>query len=283
MTNITLASCLAYPDLSASNQRLADALHEVGAHVVVRPWNAQDQSAFESADLVLIRQTWDYMDDPGGFASWAAWLARTGVNVKNAPNLAVWNNDKRTLPELTRIGLSTPVTSWARDDDLERIADLPSDSIVLKPAFGGGGVGVEIANKSNYKDVLHALRLQHPGRAWLAQEYLPEIANGEWKLTCFGGHAEIAVHLVPKAGEFRVNNRFDPTIGVGPIPPSAARAAETVSAWLGSEAVVFRLDGVIRDDAFVCTELELTDPDLFLHLGREETVARLAQMVLSHA
>lgn len=280
MVRIVIATCRKYPELSPSNSLLAAALTGKGAAVRAVPWNGADQSDFLACDLVLLRQTWDYQDDPGGFAAWAAWLARRGARMRNSADLAVWNNDKRTLGELQSIGVRVPISIPVCSGSDHDLSPIETDDIVVKPAFGGSGVGVFLTTKNGFSRDFAAACKEAPGRSWMAQEFLPEIANGEWKLTCFGGSADFAVHLTPRAGEFRVNNRFDPTVSVA-VPPEAARkAAEAIARWFDDSVLCYRVDGVMREDSFICTELELTDPDLFLHLAGKESANRLAETVL---
>ena len=48
----------------------------------------------------------------------------------------------------------------------------------------------------------------------------------------------------------------------------ACGAAEKILTWLG-QPLCARVDGVMRGDSFICTEIELTDPDLFLDQSPE--------------
>lgn len=281
VTRIAIAACAAYPDLSRSNVALRNALANAGAAVDASPWNSSDQRKFFEADLILLRQTWDYMDDPGGFAAWAIGLKRSGLALSNAPELAIWNNDKRTLTALRQIGVATPTTVPVLSGEACRLREIETDRVVLKPAFGGSGVGVTLALRSEIDAALDRVQQAHPGRQWLAQEYLPEIADGEWKLICFDGAAQMAVHVTPRPGEFRVNSSFQPTNSVKPPPESATQTARAIADWLGEGALCFRVDGVLREGEFVVTELELTDPELFLHLADAAVVRRLAERIIA--
>ena len=158
MPQIVFASCRAYPQLSKSNQTLANALENAGANVTSHPWNARDQHPFANADLIFLRQTWDYINDPGGFASWLMWRQRAGSRILNTPDLAIWNNDKRTLNTLPDLGITVPITIPMHSEDQAVLADIPTEKIVIKPAFGGSGIGVELATKSTFDDVMGKLK-----------------------------------------------------------------------------------------------------------------------------
>ncbi|MEM6678935.1 MAG: hypothetical protein AAF675_13800 [Pseudomonadota bacterium] len=262
---IAIAACAAYPQLSPSNACLRDSLAQQGADVVVLSWNRDPMAAFLAADVTILRQTWDYQADPGGFAAWAVRLEALGGCLEAPAALAVWNNDKRSLIELGAFGLPIPRTialSGAPDED--PFSQLAGERIVLKPAFGGSGVGVQLTDRQNYETALEALRAEAPGRPVMAQEFLPEIADGEWKMTCIEGRVALTVRAVPRPNEFRINARYGPEIRLEDPPTVAITAAEAVLAKVGTPLCA-RVDGIMRDGQFFCTEIEITDPDLHLH------------------
>ncbi|MEO1492844.1 MAG: hypothetical protein AAFV19_11885 [Pseudomonadota bacterium] len=250
-----------------------------GAAVSVLNWNTHPVSDFLSCDLTLLRQTWDYQVDPGGFAAWLVRLHARGGRVEASPQLAIWNNDKRTLVELKEAGINIPLTFPSVDaaqSGLPNHATL--DTLVLKPAFGGDGVGVERTGFADLDATAAKLRRDLPGRPVMVQEFLPEIGDGEWKMTCIDGSVALAVHAQPSAGEFRINSRFKPTVRVLEPPEAARSAAEQTMAFVGTP-LCGRVDGVMRGDTFLCTELELCDPDLHLHHA-PEIATTLAQAAL---
>ena len=280
---MAIAACAAYPDLSRSNACLRDSLEAQGVRVEVLLWNQDPIPRFLDQDLVLLRQTWDYQDDPGGFAAWMVRAEALGGRMSAPSALTVWNNDKRTLSDLSAIGIEVPETvrvTLGSDPSLS--GPLGTDKIVLKPVFGGSGVGVQLCdNASLLGETLQTVTQAAPGRPVMAQSFLPEIADGEWKITCIDGEAVLAVHAVPKAGEFRINSRFGPTIRLAAPPADAVAAAGKIMAWLGTP-LCGRVDGVMRNERFICTELELTDPDLHLHYD-PSVAERLAQSAIRRA
>ncbi|MEO1458783.1 MAG: hypothetical protein AAFV49_14670 [Pseudomonadota bacterium] len=279
---IALAACAKNPVLSASNDRLRQALLARGVDCPVLRWNADPFEDFLACDLTVLRQTWDYQDDPGGFAAWLVRLEALGGRVEAPARLAVWNNDKRTLVELERYGIAVPRTvPLPASGDPAALAAIPTERIVLKPAFGGDGIGVQLADRAGLADALERSAAEAPGRPLMAQEFLPEIGEGEWKLTCIAGAVALAVRARPKPGEFRINSRFQPEVAVVAPPEPARRAAEQLMAALGTP-LCGRVDGVMKAGGFICTELELADPDLHLHL-QPEAAETLADAVLARA
>lgn len=262
---IAIVACATHPTLSASNQVFQNALEAEGAEVKVLNWNEHPASAFLSSDLICLRQTWDYQFDPGGFAAWLVGLQAHGANIQPSPHLAIWNNDKRTITELQQEGFETPLTFSSAEQALRSKNDFAQlETVVLKPAFGGDGEGVEMVDVADMASALDALNKKLPGRPFMVQEYLSEIADGEWKMTCIDGKVALAVHAIPPAGEFRTNSRFEPVVTVQEPPDAARAAAEEIMDFVGMP-LCGRVDGVMRGDTFICTELELCDPDLHLH------------------
>ena len=139
---LAIVACLGHPDLSASNALFRRALERKGAEVEVVTWNATPVAHLAGFDLCVLRQSWDYQDDPAGFAAWACGARRAGVRLANPAEMAIWNNDKRTLAALQEIGVAVP---WMMRLDAAppAPAELP-EQLVIKPAFGGSGVGVRL-------------------------------------------------------------------------------------------------------------------------------------------
>lgn len=266
---IAIAACRTNPQLSSSNKTLQSALEAAGARVSVLNWNEHAAADFLSCDLTLLRQTWDYQNDPGGFAAWLIRLDANGGQIEARPDLAIWNNDKRTLIELKAAGVEVPATFRSVEDALASQDDrVLTEKLVLKPAFGGDGVGVEQTSYSDMEETQAKIQQDLPGRPIMVQEFLPEIGDGEWKMTCIEGKVELAVHAKPMSGEFRINSRYGPTIEAAEPPAAARSAAEKIMAFVGAPLCA-RVDGVMRADTFICTELELCDPDLHLHYAPE--------------
>lgn len=68
---ITLATCAAWPELSVSDQCLADALRARQQRVTAAPWNGSFEP-FANAAAVVIRSTWDYHEAPDAYLAWCS-------------------------------------------------------------------------------------------------------------------------------------------------------------------------------------------------------------------
>lgn len=274
---IVVAMCRSHPEPSASNAIYVAALRALGAEVTTPAWNIAPADAFADADAVILRQTWDYQQDAAGFAAWASGLVLAGGTVLNPPHVAIWNNDKRTIAALAKAGFDAPATV-----DLERggVEAIPTDRLVIKPAYGGDGYGVTLTDRAGLERALTDARAAFPGRPFLAQEYLAEIAEGEWSLTFIGGAFSHAVLKHAAPGEFRANSRFGAERQSREPPAAAVETAAAILRWLGVDLLAARVDGVMRNGRLVVTELELNDPNLNLDLA-PGSAERLAEATLA--
>ena len=278
-----IAVCRLFPELSASNQAYLQALEAAGAEVDCLAWNVAPIAAFHDYDVVVLRQTWDYQVDAAGFAAWLSRLAMDGVALHNPAPVAIWNNDKRTITELAEAGFDVPATAdLDRHEIGEAASRIGGETFVLKPAYGGGGVGVRLAKRQELSAALEEAQTEAPGRPFMLQEFLPEIDQGEWSLSFSGGAFSHAVVKIPRRGEFRVNNRFSPESRLAEPPAGVAESAAAILASIPAPLLYARVDGVLRAGRFICTELELCDPDLHLHMA-PGSAERLAAATLAAA
>ena len=108
---IALVTCAAWPDLSASDQRLAAALRARGRHVEAAPWNGSFEP-FAHAAAIVIRAAWDYHETPDASL---AWLARLDPSrTFNAPDLIRWNLSKAHVLHLGMRGAVVPRSRRSR-------------------------------------------------------------------------------------------------------------------------------------------------------------------------
>jgi glutathione synthase/RimK-type ligase-like ATP-grasp enzyme len=98
----------------------------------------------------------------------------------------------------------------------------------------------------------------------MLQEFLPEIADGEWSLVFIGGEYMHAVKKVPASGEFRSQRDYGAQQHADDPPPSAIDQSKRIVSLLPDQAVYARIDFVMRGDAPLLIELELIEPELFL-------------------
>lgn len=262
---IAFATCSLLPDGSDDVQDLIGALAPLGVGAEPVSWDADvDWSRY---DLVVIRSTWDYTDRRDEFVAWAESLPR----VLNPAEIIRWNTDKRYLRDLAGAGVPVVPTLWDPDD-------IPSEwpEYVIKPAvsIGSGdtarwGPGEEDAARA------HLRSLRDAGRTAMVQPYLSAVDTaGETALVFCDGeysHAGRKARILTAGAGIEGPVRDDVTRGQ--VTASTATEAEldlasrALAAVPGGEDLLYaRVDMIPGPDgAPLIIELELTEPNLYLH------------------
>ena len=127
---VALATCRRSPDLGGDGPALLTALAARNITATAEIWDAPgtDWSAF---DLVVIRATWDYVEQRAAFLDWARDVPR----LANPYGVIEWNTDKTYLADLAAAGVATIPTTWYRPGSA---VELPPGEIVVKPSVGAG-------------------------------------------------------------------------------------------------------------------------------------------------
>ncbi|GGV25663.1 ATP-grasp domain-containing protein [Actinomadura cremea] len=264
---VALATCSRLPDGNDDVRALAEALAGLDVRAEPAVWGAGvDWSRY---DLVVIRTTWDYTHRPDEFLAWADRLPR----VLNPAPVLRWNTDKRYLRDLADAGVPVVPTRWDP-------ADVPSDwpEFVIKPAVSAGSRDTARWSTAEHADArAHLRELRDAGRTAMVQPYLSGIDTaGETALVFIDGEfshaARKAPILAPGTG---VQGLVLPGDGRGGVTGATATGAELDVAHRALAAVpdapdllYARVDLVPGPGGDpVVLELELAEPNLFLHHG----------------
>jgi glutathione synthase/RimK-type ligase-like ATP-grasp enzyme len=268
---IVCATCRAWPDLSASDIELANELQRRGHTVVGESWNDAPISAFTSADLVVLRSTWDYHHDLQAFEEWIDAVAASPAELHNDRTLVFDHIHKSYLQSLADQGVPTPSTLILEEFDVGEIRSWASDRhlnrVVVKPAWGASGFDVRL---------IHLRALDDERTHWeagdrrdvLVQSYVPEIQDGEASLVFFRNHFSHALLRRPAAGDFRANSNFGSQMVLAPRPDQAKLdVARHALSTLSAVPTYARIDVVGSDDNVTLMELEINEPALGLNLA----------------
>jgi len=262
--------------MDADDHLLVDAL---GGRAVPAIWDDPDVD-WDAFELVVLRNTWDYV---GRHGQYLAWAERVGGRLLNPLEVVRWNIDKRYLIELAGAGLPVVSTQVAGED-----GELPAPPLVVKPAVGAGTVEAlrhnELASATE-----HAARLRASGAVPLAQPYLDGVeAAGETALMFFDGVYSHAIRkgplLHPEAE--RDGSGLFVSEDITPREPSEAEraAAGRIMAWVAERfgtLAYARVDLLPHaSDGPALLELELTEPSLFF-VHAEDAAERFAAAILS--
>lgn len=263
MPRIVIATCNVFPELQSSDEVFADALRTRGVDVSVAPWNG-DQAAFENADSVIIRSTWDYQEDPERFAGW---IERLGVRTRlfNSPSLMRWNLSKRYLLTMQESGAPmAPLTFVEPEADAIAAAmdEMRLEIAVVKPEFGATASGLSLVRRDDARALeAAAAAMAMPG---VVQAFVPEIAEaGETSFMFIDGEFTHAVTKRPKPGDIRCQAEFGGTTEAVMPPPWAVEAAALIHAGLPQAPLYARIDVILLDGRLQLMEVELIEPELF--------------------
>lgn len=265
---VALVTSEGFASLNEDDRLLVPALDEIGIDSRATVWSdaSIDWLAF---DALVIRSPWDYFIRLAEFRAWLDARIASGVRMCNSSEILDWNFDKRYLQDLAAAGASlipTIVVPRGERPDIVALARAKGwDEIVVKPTISGGAYGTHrfrLEDADNHRDDIARTLTD---RGLLIQPFLPEILTaGELSLLFFDGVFSHAVCKRPKDGDYRVQFQYggtDETVEVRDEWIEGARACIAAAPALPAYA---RVDGVIRDDAFMLMELEVFEPLMFL-------------------
>ena len=273
MSSVLLATCAALPDGEEDADELRSACARIGVDARWAVWDDPDV-AWDEADLVVIRSTWDYTQRREEFLAWAG----RRPYIANAAAVLAWNSDKTYLRELAEAGVPIVPTAWAAPG--EAVVPPPGTDFVIKPAVGAGSIGAgrfagadpgAPAAARRHAESLHAL-----GRTVMVQPYLAGVdEHGETALVFLAGvfsHAIRKSSMLPQPVVNEVRPGYSRELFVAeritPRTPSAAERAladQVLAAVPGSTDLLYaRVDLLPTPTGPVLIELELTEPSLFL-------------------
>ncbi len=269
---IVLVTCVTSPTLSASDTALAAELTGQGHQVQSLPWNGAAPTDFTSADLVVLRSNWDYHHDLGAFDAWLALLEASGVELHNPATLVRSHLDKSYLGHLMAAGFRVPYTLVTEDFNLDIVGDWVAEQcleqVVVKPAWGASGHGVELVRRSELTALASRWSQDPARRSMLVQEYLPAAGNGETSLVFFAGEFSHALIRRPAPGDFRVNSQYGGSISHLPdVDPALVDFGAKLEAVLPERATYARIDVVIDGADPIVMEVEVNEPALGLDLA----------------
>lgn len=264
MPKIVLATCVEQPQLTLSDQALADALSGLGVEVAAAPWNGAG-AEFSDADLVVIRSTWDYHRTPDLFLEWVSRL--DPARLVNSPALIRWNIDKTYLTRLE--GVRRPPTAIATPSPAsirEAMSTLGLSRAVVKPLISASGEGLTIADLSDANSLEAAAAGIASGG--LVQPLIEEIRTvGEMSLIFIDGAFTHAVVKKPKSGAILVQAEHGGTTALVEPSSEIRREAERILALLPEQPLFARIDGLALDGGLMLMEVELIEPELFFQFS----------------
>jgi glutathione synthase/RimK-type ligase-like ATP-grasp enzyme len=268
---VGLATCAGLPNGDEDESLLATALHDHGVDTEWVVWSASDPAAMgERFDIVVIRSTWDYVDDREAFVGW---VEACTAPVWNSASVVRWNSDKRYMLDLLEAGVPTVPTHIVATLDHEWSVPHGCEEIVVKPAIGAGSRGAQRFRVADEIDEArhHAGMIIDSGNTAVVQPYLSSVDSGsETALVHIDGQFSHSVSKGPMlrrdgSGEWVEGLYLAEDIDhreVGEQQLVVARAA--LEAAPPGDVLYARVDLVDDDNgAPMVLELELIEPSLF--------------------
>lgn len=259
----------------ADDHALIAELAKLGVTPVERPWT-EGLSGIGVTDTLVIRAIWDYHLRPLEFVAWLDDVRHIGCRMINPEALVRWNCQKTYLRELAEKGIATPETYFFRscEEFANKEPRLSHSEYVLKPVISASAHRTARVAASY---VATAVR-DFAETEFMVQEFLPEIAAGEWSLIFIGDEYMHAVKKVPASGEFRSQRDFGAKQEAGTPPESAIAQGKRILRLLSEPAAYARIDFVMRADTPLLIELELIEPELFL-ANHQDAARQLAHII----
>ena len=193
---------------------------------------------------------------------------RDGALVVNDPQALRDINEKVSIVQYPEL---TPKTLVARsfeqiDDFLQRYQD-----IVVKPLDGMGGDSVfRIQLGDHNKNVILETITQNQQRFIMAQQYQPEIEDGDKRILIINGEPlEYLVVRLPQPGDFRGNIARGATTSIRKLTAREYDIATTVGKDLKAQGVLFSGIDMIGE---ALTEINITSPTMIQEIYNESGV-----------
>jgi hypothetical protein len=280
---LLLATCAEFPDGEDDEHPAIDALVQRGLDVTLAVWDDATVD-WASADLVVVRSTWDYVGRREEFLLWA----RSVPRLANPAEVLAWNTDKIYLRALTEAGLPVVATTWYEPGDSP---DTPDGEVVVKPTVSAGARDTQRHADPNAARA-HIDSLLAAGRAVMVQPYLQGVDTaGETGLVWLGDRYSHSFRKAPllAAGVDATRELYAAeTIGARTPSPAELDVADQVLDALaavgpvGRDQLLYaRVDLVPGPDGSpVLLELELTEPSLWF-VADPGSPARWADAVLA--
>lgn len=267
MTRIALVASQAAGELFGDGPLLEAAFERLGIETEILAWGKGPE--WGGFDAVVLRNTFDYVQDREGFLDWAGEVAAQ-TRLANPLDVLRWNTDKRYLRDLEAAGIPTVPTLWVKPGQPIPVPDWAE--YVVKPSVScGARLAARYCRGDDPTD--HIRRINAARGAAMLQPYVASVDNrGETGTYVFGDEVSHAIGKGPvlAAGQPPVDDSslgFSQAVEPAPIDPKLAAFARRVLA-AAPEVVYARVDTAPDADGDpMLLELEVAEPYLFLELA----------------
>lgn len=262
MPDVLLTTFRALPDGEPGHRALDEELARRG---ISSRWVCWDDPQVDWSDtrLVAVRATWDYEWRLEEFLAWTEAVEAAGPVLLNGSAVFRWNTDKRYLVELADRGVPVVPSVLVEGRDDVGLVVQRFGRAVVKPRVAAGGRGLLVV------DDAESWEPPAPGGPWLGQPVVESVhTEGETSVFVLDGRAASQVRKVAAAGDVRVHEEYGGTSEPVGLDPAAAELAvattRAVEELLGTDLAYGRVDLMRYDGRLVVSEVEITEPGLYL-------------------
>lgn len=271
MVDVLLTTFHAMPDGEPGHEALDTELARRGIDARWVRWD-DDTVDWSAARAVAVRSTWDYEWRLEEFLTWTETVEAAGPALLNGSAVFRWNTDKRYLPELGEHGVPVVPSRLVGDREGVRAAVAEFGRAVVKPRVGAGGRGLLVVDDAD------AWAPEAGHGPWLAQPVVESVhTDGEISVFVLDGRATSQVRKVAAAGEVRVHEQYGGASYLAELEREPAELAvatvRAVEGLLGAHLDYARVDLMRHDGRLVVSEVEATEPGLYLDVIPGNAVA----------
>jgi glutathione synthase/RimK-type ligase-like ATP-grasp enzyme len=281
--DVVIVTATTLPEPDPDEPALVAALEERGASVRVLAWD--DPAAdFASADIAVVRSTWNYIQKREAFCDWADRTERL-TRLVNPSAVLRHNTDKIYLHELQERGVPVVPTIFVErgqsaEPALESARGAGYGDVVIKPRVSAGSFATRrFALATQWTEAGTFLAELAAERPMMIQPYQPAVeTSGERCLVFIDGSF---THCMRKAP--RLSGEPFGMLGPLPVEPEEIALAERALAAVPGQLLYARVDVVRRESGGVqLMELELAEPYLVLG-AHPAALERLADAIVRNA
>ena len=269
MPDVRFVTCARLPAPDPDTPLLVAALGARGIDVAVDDWRDAGVDWTE-APLTVLRSPWDYVERLDEFLAWAEHVATVSALWNPFP-LIRWNTHKAYLLELGAAGapIVPTVVLHGSAAALAGIAGAQGwNAVVVKPAVGIGGHGAgRFAFGATPRPPGAPRCVAAEGRRARAAVRGGDRERGEYSLVCTEGVVTHAVRKTPRAGDFRIHERYGGGLEAAAPTPALAELGARVVAALPAPTLYARVDVVELEGRWHVLEVEVTEPRLYLEFA----------------
>ena len=284
MLDLGLATCQNLPEPDPDADILAAALAQRNVRFKLLAWDDPGVD-WSQCRVVLIRSTWNYLNDRDGFITWANDV-QSASELHNPAVVVDWNTNKTYLAELERAGVLTVPTEFvsrkaSAAPDLAKLLEARGwDQVVVKPSVSAGSFATHQMSRDSLDQGLFETLVA--ARDMMVQPFVESVEQyGERSLVHF--HGELS-HVIRKAPRFgtdaeAITGPFEPTDAERALARDALGAA-AIATGVTEPLLYARVDIANNSDGEpMIMELELTEPSLFFAFA-PGSVDRLCDLLI---